>query len=192
VKVVRKPSVIPFGPVGHPRARLFPEFERKSSSAAAEALKLAASCQVGNGVSLLAIYNPHLSLSDNGFHLLDVLNDEVDDGAIAALPVCPAYTPAAPGAPGRKLEQFQDWLPKCYRNRQVEVLTKSSATENSTACDHDVGLESASAVLVSNASGRLFQEDEYLKLTFKEEGRLYLTTTCSRCGQLHGVAASPA
>lgn len=184
MKVARKPSVIPYGPVGHPRARLFPEFESKSSSHAAEALKLFAGRIVGSGDPLLQYYNAKVSANQNGFHMLDVADNEVSDDVIAALPTARAYTPAAEGEPGRNLMEFAGPLPRWYER----IETVLSAIPSPNGCDHDFGLDSAAILFREAETGKLVREHEFSKMAYKEKGSFFLGTTCTRCGQVHGLA----
>ena len=122
-----------YGPAGHPRAsvvlvgtkedidhRLFSFLERNS----------------GQGNIPTVFFDNWTSPDAQGYHVLEVVNGEISDEAIAALPVPECYAPVPANFVGRTLKDFRAQLPRFINLKIFEVWDAGDSS-----CGHDFGLE---------------------------------------------------
>lgn len=180
MKLNRPLSYVPFGPVGHPKARAFVEFERTSTSKLEKEFHLYLDRSSLHGTFPTRLFNRKLSLADNGYHLVPVVQDEIPDELLAKLPLARAYRPASADEPGRKIEHLLSWLPKTYHH-SVAVSWNAGVAD----CNHDFGLESAQLIFREQASGNAVTAEAALALDYEQPGQFFVRMQCSRCGAVH-------
>jgi hypothetical protein len=174
---------VPYGPVGHPAAQAFvSHLNEDLEELRGEFHSYLARASIQGNVPTL-FFDEELSLEENGYHLLRVVNEEIPDDVLAALPRLAIYTPAAPGTPGRKLESMRKLLPSFYQHLNVEVWEPGKVD-----CDHDFGLESYAPKFKEAASGKVLSYEE--SWATDVDGTYYATVFCSRCGAEHALKES--
>lgn len=182
MKVKLNPVFAVYGPVGHPEAGVKEQGSNKDELAGQYHRYLAHFSIQGIVPSMF--FNEDMSLEEQGYHVLPVINGEIDDEVIAKLPVPRCYQPAAAGEPGRKIAELTSFLPSYNNPDEVEVWNEGTLPEGSTSpCDHDFGLESY-VVVFRHESGVVYQEDESYDF---REGEYFNLMTCTRCGAVHAM-----
>lgn len=183
MKVVRPNSFIPYGPLGHPAAKFFFDCEGPDLERVTEKF-----CQVTPNwpyvPPLPGTYaETRAELALDGYFILPVVDGVVADEHMATLAVPAKYVPAAPGKPGRRLEDFPHTIAGYYQHYDYEPFTNDSPT-----CDHDFGMESIRYVLKVEGTGEVLPlEQAKAEAEFVRPGDVYLTVKCTRCGDMHGL-----
>lgn len=182
MKVNIKPLFAVYGPHGHHDARVIDTGSEKEYLASKVHRYLAHYC--GQGHIPTVFFNEDVSMEKQGYHVLPVINGEIDDSVIAQLPVPRCYQPAAAGEPGRKIAELTLFLPSYNNPDEVEVWNEGAVPEGSSSpCDHDFGLESF-ALVFRHDSGVIYQEEESYDF---REGEYFNHMTCTRCGAVHAM-----
>lgn len=176
MKVNLKPVFAVYGPVGHPLARVQETGTNPEDLENEYHQHLSKYCLQGNLPSVF--FNRDMSLEKQGYHILPVINGEIDFERIRQLPVPRFYAPAKHGEPGRTIEEFLNLLPS-YNGRGPVAVWKSGKT----GCDHDFGLESY-ATFFRLESGEVVSEDQSYGA---RKGEYFNTVTCTRCGAVHAM-----
>jgi hypothetical protein len=185
--VTRPPAYIPYGPVGHPKAQFHFNCEAPTES---EALQLLHTHLVRLNKQVVPYGTATFgrkTWEEEGYFAILVQNGQVDDAEFQALPVPPMFKPALPGVRGRKLEDFPYTIAGYYQHYRYTPLTN-----NHPECDHDFGLESVRYGFKEDHTegANLLNLEEVDRQTMK--GRVYLSVTCTRCGDIHGLHQSTA
>lgn len=174
---------VPFGPVGHPQAQAFTHllsFGDKGDLIGSFGNYLERYRSQGHVPTLF--YQERLSLAENGYHILEVVNGEISDEVIAALPVPAIYVPMPIGTPGRKLADLMRYLPGYYKLGTEETWKRGA--EN---CDHDFNLTSYEVLFKCEWTGETFSYEATYSSDFNRSGKFYGTLKCGRCGEVHAL-----
>ena len=182
MQVNRPPAYIPYGPVGHPEAKFHFGCEAPTRDEALLLLRAHMAQLNRQSVPRGTATFHRKTWKEEGYFALLVKDGQVDDAEFQALPIPPMFKPALPGERGRKLADFPYTVPGYYQHSAYEPLTNLHPN-----CDHDFGLESVRyGFREDGAEGpTLVSLDAVDPLTMK--GRVFLTVTCTRCGDIHGL-----
>ncbi len=179
-------TYVPFGPVGHPKARAFVHLMGRDKSDVEGALYQYLEKNSSQPNAPTMFYTDRVSMQEQGYYVVPVINgNEITDDVLAGLTPCALYIPVPSGA-GRSLADVSRHLPDyiCLEDKEVW-------TEGTTAlpCDHDIGLESYAVFLKEQYTDKIFASEEldakYPGDAPYPEGQYYSTFTCSRCGEHH-------
>jgi hypothetical protein len=179
---ITKPVFAVYGPVGHAKAEVIEVGSDEAELRSKVHRHLAHYCVQGFIPSMF--FNDDVSLEKQGYHVLAVVNGEIDDTLLAGLPVPRFYQPAKAGEPGRKITELTAFLPDYNRPENVEVWNEGVVPEGVTGpCDHDFGLESYE-LMFRHESGQIFAGDAEFDY---REGEFFNQMTCTRCGAVHAM-----
>lgn len=181
---VRLPTFyVPYGPVGHPEAGIFAHLLSFGDKADVEgSLYSYLERNRGQGRAPVMFFQERLSLAENGYHVLQVVGDEISDELLASLPVPAIYQPTLPGAPGRKLADLEKYLPSYFRLGTEEVWEPGVP-----GCDHDFNLVSYEVKFKCRWTDEVFSYEKTYAKDFNVDGKYYGTLKCSRCGAVHAL-----
>lgn len=182
MKVVRPNSFIPYGPLGHHAAKFFFECEGPDLERVTEKF-----CEITPDWPYVPPKQGEYSakreeLAEDGYFILPVIDGNVADEHMATLTVPSKYVPAAPGARGRRLEDFPHTIAGYYQHYTYEPFTNDFPD-----CDHDFGLESVKYVLKVAETGEVFPLEQAKIKREVLPCDVYLTVKCTRCGDVHGL-----
>jgi hypothetical protein len=177
-----KPVFAIYGPVGHAKAEVMEVGSDEAQLRSKVHQYLARYCVQGFIPSMF--FNDDMSLEKQGYHVLPVVNGEIDDALLASLPVPRIYQPAKADEPGRKIVELRAFLPDYNRPENVEVWNEGTVPEGAAEpCDHDFGLESYE-LMFRHESGQIFTGDAEFDY---REGEFFNQMTCTRCGAVHAM-----
>jgi hypothetical protein len=178
-----KPVFAVYGPVGHAKAEVLEVGSHDAELGSKVHQHLARYSVQGFIPSMF--FNQDLSLEKQGYHILPVVNGEIDDALLASLPVPRCYQPAKAGEPGRRIAELTAFLPDYNHIDDVAVWNEGTPPEGSTApCDHDFGLESYK-LMFRHESGQIFAGDDEFDY---RQGEFFNQMTCTRCGAVHAMS----
>lgn len=185
MRLRRPPSYVPYGPVGHPRAQFLFSCEAPTEDEAKGLLRAHLKTLNQQARPAGSVTFHRKTLAEEGYFVLPVNDEQVDDAMFQALPVPPMFRRALPGERGRRLEDFPYTIQGYYQHYHYEPLTNAHPT-----CDHDFGLESVRYGFRENGT----VGDTLVPLAearpSDRPGRVMLAVTCTRCGDVHGLPQS--
>lgn len=188
MKVVRPPSFIPYGPLGHPDAKFYFEYEGSGLEEVTLRYWRDWPTQAVESLKPGACANERDALAEDGYYILYVEDGVVQADQVAQMKVPAKFVPALPSAPGRKLEDFPYTVPGYYQHYGYEPFTNTSPD-----CDHDFGLEAVRYVFKVDETGELRPLEQVRGSDLaKNPGKVYLTVKCTRCGDVHAIEQSTA
>lgn len=164
---------VPYGPVGHPKARFMMEHASFDQDRIPDKVRVVLYRSRIMSEQPGMFFDPDLTLEEQGYYLLPVNNGEVSDELVASLAPAPVFTPAPAGAPGRKLADFAHLLPDYL------IPQPTAYAEGDPHCDHDFAPETWT-VLYQTVTGRILSEED--ALTERGDGAFLHTVSCTRCG----------
>jgi hypothetical protein len=183
MKVRLPPFYVPYGPGRHPRATVFPHLLSYGDKGDLEgSFQNFLERNSGQGEAPTMFYQERLSLAENGYHVLQVVGDEISDELIATLPVPAIYLPLPTDAPGRKLADLERYLPSYFKLGTEEIWEPGLV-----GCDHDFNLVSYAVMFKCECTGEKFNYEDTYRSDFNREGKYYGTLKCSRCGEVHAL-----
>lgn len=167
---------VPYGPVGHPRARAYVDqisLDREQLEQAFVDWLLRRRIQ--SDIPGL-FFDKERALGEQGYYVLPVKNGEVSDALLESLKPADIFVPRPAGQPGRKLADVAYLLPSYLDLANLELWT------DHPECDHDMGLETWQTVF-RTASGHLLSDTDSCQ--WNGPGTFFNVVTCTRCGARH-------
>lgn len=170
MKVTVPPVFALFGPVGHPLAAVQ---LLSTEELVRERAYSTLSRRSGQGNIPTVFFCTHESVEAQGYHVVPVVNEEIDDALLKGLPIPGCYAPAPPGAPVRSLADFKELLPSF-----INLAISECWNQGDAGCEHDFGLEGV-ALKYRLMNGELLGAD----LIYPETGpgEFFYESKCSRC-----------
>lgn len=170
---------VPYGPVGHPKARFFTEYMHYGEEKARHAIYRHLERRSIQGDIPEIFFTENQSMTEQGYYLMYVKDSEVADSAMEKLMPAKIFTVPASDEPGRKLKDFSAHLKPFIKET---MLCKSQFEVWQTGvllCDHDMGLETMT-IKIKTPAGEVV--DTGTPEAYDVDGAYYYSFRCTRCG----------